>query len=208
MVGTFKSNFMKKILFLIFSFLILSCTSNKEEAVFNCENLKLSDSITFYKNKIDFENFDSICDLQKVNGKIVIPNTKIAFKDSLDSEIFSYNVLGKNKKRNWYSIIAQDPMQNYYYLYNKNNKKIDTLIGEPKIFDNKILSIEEQYTDYQEIIQVWDILKNGLIKKKLEFSLKNCKGWRIIDGYIKNEKIFIKCGDFEKKYYTIELNKI
>lgn len=199
---------MKNSIFLFFGFLIISCNSNKNETTFNCENLKLTDSISFYKNKIEFENFDSICDLKKVNGEIIIPNTNIVFKDSLDPEIFHYSVLGINKKRNWFSIIAQDPLQNYYYLYNNTNNKLDTLIGEPKIFGNKILSIEEQYTDYQEIIQVWDILKNRNIKKKLEFSLKNCKEWRIIDGYIKNEKIFIKCGDFEKKYYSIELNKI
>ena len=199
---------MKNSIFLFFGFLIISCNSNKNETTFNCENLKLTDSISFYKNKIEFENFDSICDLKKVNGEIIIPNTNIVLKDSLDPEIFHYSVLGINKKRNWFSIIAQDPLQNYYYLYNKNNNKLDTLIGEPKIFGNKILSVEEQYTDYQEIIQVWNILKNGNIKKKLEFSVKNCKEWRIIDGYIKNDKIFIKCGDFEKKYYTIELNKI
>ena len=207
MVGN-KTNFMKNSIFLFFGFLIISCNSNKNETTFNCENLKLTDSISFYKNKIEFENFDSICDLKKVNGEIIIPNTNIVLKDSLDPEIFHYSVLGINKKRNWFSIIAQDPLQNYYYLYNKNNNKLDTLIGEPKIFGNKILSVEEQYTDYQEIIQVWNILKNGNIKKKLEFSVKNCKEWRIIDGYIKNDKIFIKCGDFEKKYYTIELNKI
>lgn len=207
MVGI-NTDFMKNAIFLFFGFLIIGCNSNKNETTFLCENLKLTDSISFYKNKIEFENFDSICNLKKVKGKIEIPNTNIIFKDSSNSEAFSHSILGKNKKRNWFSIVGSDPMQNYYYLYNKNNNKLDTLIGEPKIFDNKILSFEEQYTDYQEIIQVWDILKNGNIKKKLEFSVKSCKEWRIIDGYIKNDKIFIKCGDFEKKYYTIELNKI
>ncbi len=199
---------MKNLLFLFFGFLLISCTSNKEKATFNCDNLNLSDSISFYKNKIEFENFDSICDLKKVKDKIIIPNTNIVFKDSTNSEAFSYRVLGENKKRNWFSIVGSDPMQNYYYLFNKNNNKLDTLVGEPKIFDNKILSIEEQYTDYPEKIQIWDILKNGLIEKKLEFSVKKCKDWRIIDGYIKNEKLYLKCGDFEKKYYSIELNKI
>lgn len=205
---TFKQTFIQNSMFLIFVFSILSCTSKKENTIFNCENLKLSDSISFHKNKIEFETFDSVCNLKKVKDKIVIPNTNIVFKDSLDSEVFSHRILGENKERNWISIISQGPLQNYYYLYNKNNNKLDTLIGEPKIFDNKILSIEDQYTDYQEIIQVWDISKNGIIKKKLEFSINKCKESRIIDSYIKNGKIFIKCGDFEKKYYTIELEKI
>ena len=164
---------MKNSIFLFFGFLIIGCNSNKNETTFNCENLKLTDSLSFYKNKIEFENFDSICELKKVKGKIVIPNANIVFKDSSNSEAFSHSVLGKNKKRNWFSIVGSDPMQNYYYLYNKNNNKLNTLIGEPKIFGNKILSIEEQYTYYKEIIKVWDIIKNDVpeLKEKIEHIL-------------------------------------
>lgn len=211
MVGI-NTNFMKNSIFLIFVFFILSCTSNKNETTFNCENLKLTDSINFYKNKFEFETFDSICDLKKINGEIIIPNTNIIFKDSLDSEIFHYSVLGKNKKRNWFSIIAQDPLQNFYYLYNNNNNKLDTLIGEPKIFGNKILCIEDAYTDYPEIIQVWEIQKNGNIKKGKEFSIKHCiHNLSINHGYIKDYKLFLECNGnspIKREYYYIELNKI
>jgi len=202
---------MKNSIFLIFSYLIISCTSNKDKTTFLCENLKLTDSISFYKNKIDFETFDSICDLKKVNCEITIPNTNIIFKDDIDKEILEYKVLGENKNRNWFSIIAQDPMQNYYYLYNNKNNKLDTLIGEPKIFNNKILSIEEQYTDYPEIIQVWHIQRNGNIKKNKEFSIKYCRNWSISNGYIKDKKVFLECGgnsSTKREYYYIELEKI
>ena len=207
----FKSTFMKNSIILIFGFLLISCTSNKDKTTFLCENLKLTDSISFYKNKIEFENFDSICVLKKVKGKIVIPNTSIVFKDSTNSEVFSYTILGENKNRNWFSIIAQDPMQNYYYLYNNKNNKLDTLIGEPKIFNNKILSIEAEYTDYPEIIQIWSIQNNGDIKKNKEFSIKYCRNWSISNGYIKDNKVFFECGgnsSVKREYFYIELNKI
>lgn len=202
---------MNNSIFLIFGFLILSCSSNKEKTTFNCENLKLTDSISFYKNKIEFENFDSICVLKKIKGKIVIPNTSIVFKDSTNSEVFSYAILGENKNRNWFSIIAQDPMQNYYYLYNNKNNKLDTLIGEPKIFNNKILSIEAEYTDYPEIIQIWNIQNNGDIKKNKEFSIKYCRNWSISKAYINDDKVFLECGgnsSAKREYYYIELEKI
>ncbi|OGS82049.1 MAG: hypothetical protein A3G95_03985 [Flavobacteria bacterium RIFCSPLOWO2_12_FULL_31_7] len=75
----FKIIFMKKLLFLFLGFLLISCTSKKDKTTFLCENLKLTDSISFYKHKIDFETFDSICDLKKVNDKIIIPNSNIFF---------------------------------------------------------------------------------------------------------------------------------
>jgi hypothetical protein len=202
---------MKNSIILIFGFILISCTSNKDKTTFLCENLKLTDSISFYKHKIDFEAFDSICDLKKVNGKIIIPNSNIFFKDNIDKEILEYKVLGENKNRNWFSIIAQDPMQNYYYLYNNKNNKLDTLIGEPKIFNNNILSIEEEYTDYPEIIQIWNIQNNGDIKKNKEFSIKYCRNWSISNSYINDNKVYLECGgnsSTKREYFYIELNKI
>lgn len=206
----FKRLFMKNLVFLIFVFLIISCSSNKEKTTFNCDNLILSDSLSFYKNKIEFENFDSICVIKKIKGKIVIPNT-IVFKDSSNSDVFSYRVLGENKNRNWFSIVGSDPIQNYYYLYDNKNDKLDTLIGEPKIFYNKILSIESPYTDYPEIIQIWNIQNNGEIKKDKQFSIKFCRNWSISNGYIEDNKVFLECGgnsSAKREYYYIELEKI
>jgi hypothetical protein len=195
---------MKSTLYItFFSFLILSC-SNKSQLNFECEKLIRVDSLEFVKNKIPSEKFDKISELKKVNGEIKIPNQNKLFKDNLSEDKFiEHTVTGKYKDLNL--IMGQGLNQNIYFLV--NNGKIDTLVGNPQIFENRILSIEDSYTDFPEIIEIWEIKENGKLKFDKSFSIKYCKDSAIKESYI-NKNILYICTGYEwgkNQFYKVIL---
>lgn len=193
---------MRSIILVLITLLTFNC-SKKEEVNLNCQNLIKIDSLNFYKKKTNPLYFVLNSELKKDNNAIYIQNLNKTFKDDLNEENFmEYSIIGKLK--NWNLIIGQDWNQNYYFLVDQN--KIDTLVGEPKVFEKKILSIEEPYTDFQEKIEIWNIQKSGEIKLSNRFSLKECYNNRIMESYLFEKHLYIKTGIENRKseFYKIK----
>jgi hypothetical protein len=193
---------MRILLLVILSLSIFHC-SNKEQQNISCENLIKIDSLSFFKNKQTPLEFVQKPELKKENNEIKIHHLNQSFKDNLTEEHFKeYSIIGKLNE--WNLIIGQDHIQNYYYLINKN--KIDTLVGSPKVFGKTLLSIEDEYTDFQEIIEIWNIQDDGKIILNQRFSLKECYDFRIMDSYLFENYLFIKTGVENRKsrFYKIK----
>ena len=193
---------MKTIFLIIISILTFNC-SKKEEVNLNCESLIKIDSLSFSKNKKNPLNFVQKSELKKENNEINIQHLNQTFKDNLtDKNFMEYSIVGKLK--NWNLILAQDYNQNYYYLVDKN--KIDTLVGPPRVFENTILSIEEEHTDFQEKIEIWNIQENGKIILSKNFSLKKCYEFRIMESYLFEKYLYVKTGIENRKsqYFKIK----
>lgn len=100
----------------------------------------------------------------------------LALKDNLkDDQYHEYYYAGRDKKKKWLLIKKQDYNQDYYYLFNTSIKSIDTLVGYPSIYGNKILCLEGSYTDGFNYIEVWEIKGNKLIRR-LKLSLSRACG--------------------------------
>jgi hypothetical protein len=193
---------MKTLLLMIISIFTFNC-SKKEEVNLNCERLIKIDSFTFSKNKKYPLDFVQKSELKKENNEINIQHLNQTFKDNLTDENFmEYSIVGKLK--NWNLILAQDYNQNYYYLVDK--KKIDTFVGMPRVFGKKILSIEEEHTDFQEKIEIWNIQESGKIIMSKNFSLKKCYDFRIMESFLFEKYLYIKTGIENRKsqFYKIK----
>ena len=140
-----------------------------------CEKIVYIDSMDFFSNKQNWEIFDSITNIVKINGIIKVPlkDNILIFEDDTTFERYhEHFVVGE--KDNWIVVMEQGYHQQYYYLMNKTTNKVDTLVGYPFIFNNLLLCVESSYTDGTEFVELWKIKRNKakLIKK---FSLRYCK---------------------------------
>lgn len=134
------------------------------------------DSLEFYSKKVSCKRFDKLSTLKKVNGIIKVPtiSSAIEFRDEINNEIsIEYSVVGQNEKNKWVLIKGQDELQDYYYVVNQELNKIDTLVGNPMIFGDKILCQEGSYTDGTDFIEVWNS-KNKKLELTKKFSFRSC----------------------------------
>lgn len=184
-----------------------NCSSIKKKE-FDCDDLIQIDSTFYYLNKIKNEDFDSKSELTKSNNQIIIPNQDFIFKDNLTEEKFiEYSIIGKNQKRQLTLILGQDYNQNYYFIWNQTTNKIDTLSGKPYFFNDKMVSIEDPYTDFPETIEIWNVLKNNNIELKNKFAIRKCKEFSNLESYLSANYLFIKSGFDNKnsKYFKIKI---
>ena len=170
-----------------------------------CRDLVLIDSIAYFKNEQPFKSFDKPSTIKKVKGVINVPFNKsvLIFRDdtSIDS-IIEYSVAGQNLKNNWILIKAEYYNKDYYYLINQKLNKIDTLIGAPMIFGNRIICQEGSDTDGKEFLEVWN-LQNRDLQRVKKFSLIPC-GIFVDDLYLKDNTLFLKCN--LNKYLKMKIN--
>ena len=166
------------------------------------------DSLEFYSNQIKFDTIWEKSNVIKNNGVIKVPlNNKIVeFKDNTNVEyFFEYSVIGEKNRGKWLLIKGENYNKDYYYIINQKFNKIDTLIGFPVIFNNKIVCVEGVYTDWSEYIEIWNI-KNNDIKLYKKFSLKRMFDIYLNEIYLKKNVLYVK--DIKSKYYKININKI
>lgn len=151
------------------------------------------DSLEFYSNKVICKKFSQHFSIKKKNGTIKVPigNSIIEFHDStnIDNPI-DYNVIGQNEKYKWILIKREDALQDYYYIVNQNQNKIDTLVGNPMIFGDKLLCQEGSYTDGTDFIELWDTT-DGKLKLTKKFSLRTF-GIFADEIYLKGNMIFVR----------------
>jgi len=179
---------------------------------FNAQNrtdtIVAIDSLEFYSNQIKFDTIWEKSNVIKNNGVIKVPlNNKIVeFKDNTNVEyFFEYSVIGEKNRGKWLLIKGENYNKDYYYIINQKFNKIDTLIGFPVIFNNKIVCVEGVYTDWSEYIEIWNI-KNNDIKLYKKFSLKRMFDIYLNEIYLKKNVLYVK--DIKSKYYKININKI
>ena len=151
------------------------------------------DSLEFYSNKVIFEKFSRHSTVKKKNGTIKVPigNSVTEFHDSTNIDNpKDYSVVGQNEKNKWVLIKGEDELQDYYYIVNQKENKIDTLVGNPMIFGNKLICQEGSYTDGTDFIELWDST-NGKLKLIKKFSLRSY-GIFADEIYLKGNTIFVR----------------
>lgn len=160
-----------------------------------CGRLNPSDSQEYYSNKINYTVIDTNnITINKVNGVIKVPFKDSVLKysdDTTDENFFQYKIAGQDDVKKWVLIRGEDYNQDYYYLVDQKNNKIDILVGYPMIFGDEILCQEGAYTDSPNFIEVWKSVNGGL-KLISKFSLNECKIYAIDDLYLKGETLFLK----------------
>ena len=92
-------------------------------------------------------------------------------------------------------------------MINPNTDSLFTLIGEPQIYDDKILCLESDYADSPLRIELWK-LKEGSLRLLFCTSLRSLGLYGIEDCFSSNNLIFLKCEEFEHgksiiKYYKL-----
>ncbi|WP_243349519.1 hypothetical protein [Parabacteroides sp. FAFU027] len=151
------------------------------------------DSLEFYSNKVIYSRISQPSTIKKKNKTIKVPigNSAIEFHDNanIDNPI-NYIVIGQDKKYEWILIKGEDELQDYYYIVNQNLNKIDTLVGNPMIFGDKLLCQEGSYTDGTDFIELWDTT-DGKLKRIKKFSLRTF-GIYVDEIYLKGDMIFVR----------------
>lgn len=192
----------------ILYFILFSLISSNSLNSIDCNSIVKIDNSSYNLNKVKHEDFRNKSNLKKISTQIKINNTSIVFNDNLSEENFiEYSIIGEDKKGKWILILGQDYNQSYYYLINKEKGNKYKLIGEPKIYNNKIVCIEGAYTDSSAIIEIWNFKSNNISLQK-SFSLKKCMIFNIQDSYLKGNQLYIK-NSFEISnydYYKLKIN--
>lgn len=150
------------------------------------------DSLEYYSNKVSYKRFDNLSTLKKTNGiiKVITAKSAFEFRDNTNTENpIEYSIEGQNEKNKLILIKGQDVQQDYYYMINQELNKLDTLVGNPMIFGDKLLCQEGSYTDGKEFIEVWNF-KNGKLELIKKFSLRSY-GIFTDEIYFRENTIFV-----------------
>ena len=167
-------------------------------------NIACIDSAEYFSNKTNFTTINEPSNITKVNGiiKVQIENNKpFVFEDDTISDNYTeYFIKGEDKRKNWFLVEEQGDNIDTYYIINKKYNKIDTLVGNPMIFGDRLICLEGNYTGGTDYIQIYDIRNDTLALVK-EFSLRQFLLTEEI--YIKMDFLYVK--DVNNKYYKVKL---
>ncbi len=196
-----------KILSCCFISLSLYAQNNakKENTNAICSKTIPIDSLEFFKNKQNFTRIDSISAFKKVKGviKITTKDSALIFRDhKTKRDLIEYNIIGQDSKNKWLLLSEEDSNQDYYYLINLKNNKIEKLVGYPMVYGNKILCQEGSYTDSTGFIEIWNSDKGNLSLVN-KFSFNACKIFNISDLYLKKNILYVRYNS--NKYLKLKL---
>jgi hypothetical protein len=160
-----------------------------------CEKIIEIDTAEYKLNFVKSDLLQSITRVVRTDRKLTIQATSrdFTFTDYFDGEqpITTYKVVGEEAIRNWIWIEEIDLHSARYILINTKTAHIDTLIGPAKIFGNKVVSLEDAYTDSPRRVEIYQIKNDKLVALK-KFSLKPCdKLCCVRDIYLKGKTIFL-----------------
>ncbi len=173
-------------------FCLTSCLTIYNSQNDYCIKMFPIDSVTFYSKKQPYISFNDDYSGVKTNGvlKIKTKSRNIVFQDDLSNEYyFEYELEGQ--LNNSLLVSGNSYNETEYYIINKKTGIIDTVVGFPKIYNNRLLSIEGDCTDGTKFIEVWRF-KGSVLKLLLKFDTKKCNIFNIEDVYVKNSHIYIK----------------
>lgn len=168
-----------------------------------CDKVVEIDTTEYKSNFIKSDLLKSTNRFVKTDGKLTIRTKDSVYTFTDNNEHGDYDPLfkiaGEDVNRNWIWIEEQDLHTVKYFLINVKTSRIDTLIGPPKIFGNKIICLEEEYTDGPRNVEIYRI-KNDKIVLIKNFRLSPCdKLCCVRTIYLKGKTIFL-ADNWSKKY--------
>lgn len=184
----------------------LQANSMSKNSSYRIEDI---DSTEFYKNKRLTKKFrvfdntkmdDSNSIVQIQDGTFEIRTQDSVYSFINDTSYYFYNVYYfAGEKDNWILVQQQDYNDEEYYLINKLTNTIDTLVGNPEIYGNKILCLEADKTDGTKYVEVWEIGRRK-INIILKVDLKRIRFFSANDIFLRHNTIFIR---YHKRYVKI-----
>jgi hypothetical protein len=167
-----------------------------------CDKVIEIDTVEFNSNFIKSDSFQPTNRFVKADGKLIIRTKDSIYTFTTNNEHGDYNplfkVVGEDTNKNWVWIEEQGLHSARYFIVNTKTSRVDTLVGPAKMFGDKLVSLEDGYTDSQRIVEIYKIKddKISLIKK---FSLEPCdKLCCVRTIYLKDKTIFLAANDFKE----------
>jgi hypothetical protein len=169
---------------------------------FICDKVVGIDTVEYKTNFIKSDLLHATKHFDKMDGKLTIKTKTRAytFIDNFEHGDYNplYKVAGEEIKKNWIWIEEQSLHTVRYFLINTETSRIDTLIGLPKIFGDKIVCLEEPYTDSPQTVEIYKI-KNDKIIQLRKFKLNPCdKLCCVRTIYLNGKTIFIAANDYKQ----------
>lgn len=159
-----------------------------------CNQIKEIDTNEFKVNFVKKEKLFRTTRYKKNNGKLIIKtlDTLIIFKDYYDNgdAIDTYSAVFEDTIKKWVWVEEKGLHTVTYFLINTKTSNIDTLIGPPQKYEDKIICLEDVYTDGTQFVQIYQIEldKLNLLRK---FSLRKCGLSTIERVYLNNKTLYI-----------------
>lgn len=122
-----------------------------------------------------------------------------------DTTEILYLVYGFQNNRKILTICEAAPSFSYYYLFHLSDGRIDSIIGRPKFFKNRIISFHDWVTDCNHEIAIWNYSGNKL-KQITSFDWQrqvdpNGTQWLLDVAYV-NDSSFITQSNTRDNNYT------
>jgi hypothetical protein len=160
-----------------------------------CERIVEIDTTEYRSNFVDNDLLKSTNRFVKTDGKLTIRTTGSVYTFIDNNEHGDYDplfrVAGEDVNRNWIWIEEQDLHTVKYFLINVKTSHIDTLIGPPKIFGDKIVCLEEGYTDSPRHVEIYRIKTDKIVLIK-SFRLSPCDQLCCVESiYLRGKTIFL-----------------
>lgn len=158
--------------------------------------------------KIPFDTSKMPISLKLGNHHVkLIPFCKTNNGDSMnyDSSGTTYLGYGYQNFRQLFALSEETPSWSFHYLYHTNNGVIDSIIGKPKFYKNRIISFLDWVTDCNHEISIWDYTGNRL-KQIISFDWQrevdpNGTQWLLDVAYV-NDSTFITQSHTRDNHYT------
>jgi uncharacterized protein YlaI len=175
-----------------------------------CDGIIKIDAKEFNAKRIKAKTLLKINTYKKAKNRVLVTtnDTTLVFKDVFDKDgerLYSNSIVAFDTLRNWKLVEYADLITSKFYLVNLKTSKIDTLCGIPKIFGNKMVCFESQYTDGGDIFQIWTIENDKVILNKT-YMVHWCEIYGLDKYYLNNN--FLYFGDYyNEKYYKLDITK-
>lgn len=198
----------------IITLLTANCNSTSKKPINN------RDSISWINQRVHKAEFMAADSLKLAFDTSVLPNqlylkqkqlNLIPFVSSkmpdikYDSTEIAYLVYGFQNNRQILAISEETPSWSFHYLYHTNNGVIDSIIGKPKFYKNRIISFLDWVTDCNHEISIWNYSENRL-KQIISFDWQrevdpNGTQWLLDVAYV-NDSTFITKSHTRDNHYT------
>jgi len=168
-----------------------------------CDKVVKIDTVEFKSNFIKSDLLEPTKRFDKSNGKLTIQTTKTVytFTDKYEHGDFvtTYKAVGEEVNRNWVWVEELGLHSARYFIVNIRTSHIDTLIGPSKMFGDKIVSLEDGYTDSPQFVEIYKIKDDRIIPLR-KFRLNPCNKLCCVRTiYLKGKTIFL-ADNWNKKY--------
>ena len=177
--------------------------------MFKCTNIlgfEPTDSLDFYSNYKNSISFEKRLSEESNTNKIEVKckNQTYVFANNLsDVDFAEYHHQGYYK--DWQLIQKMGYNDEIYYLINVQTDEVDTLIGYPKIYENKMVCLEGSHTDSKNRIDVWT-LSNVQNEKIFSMNLIDIDVFYVDDFYLSDNCLYIFFNKNDEKTFLKRKN--